>query len=198
MRVSLNLGIIGYSTLFLALFGLNACVYRFGPQHRQLPGGHSTIYVKMFENQTQEVGIEPDLTNAFIQELSRSGIGTVTNEHDAQVVLVGIIHTVDYLAKTPIAVAPSTTGPDGKRVDRSMYTEYQTRVTIVLKALDKQDKELWQGQFMGERNYKAPQLTLYGLRTANPLYNQNARRQTIAAIAKDVAFEAVSRMTENF
>lgn len=152
----------------------------------------------MFENQTQEVGIEPDLTNAFIQELSRSGVANVSNETDAQVILVGIIHTVDYLAKTPINVTGSTLSPDGREVQRSMYTEYQTRVTIVLKAVDKQNKELWQGQFMGERNYKAPQVTLYGLRTANPLYNQNARRQTISAIAKDVAFEAVSRMTENF
>ena len=67
----------------------------------------------------------------------------------------------------------------------------------MLKAVDKADKELWQGR-SGEKNYKAPQLTTYGLRTANPLYNQNAKRQTIRSIAKDMAFEAVSRMTENF
>lgn len=198
MRVSLNLGIIRYCSLFLALFSLNSCAYKFGPQQRQLPGGHQKVFVKLFENQTQEVGIEPDLTNAFIQELSRSGVATVTNEDGADLVVVGTIHTVDYLAKTPVNMSSSINGPDGKAAQRSMYTEYQTRVTIVLKAVDKQDRELWQGQFMGERNYKAPQLTIYGLRTANPLYNQNARRQTIAAIAKDVAFEAVSRMTENF
>ncbi len=201
MRVSLNLGITGYSLLVAAvvgIFSLNACAYRFGPHHRQMPGGHQKVFVKLFENQTREVSIEQELTNAFIQEIARSGVGTVTNEADADLVIEGIIHTIDFLAKTPILLQSSTPSPGGQPVERSMYTEYQTRVTIVLKAVDKQGKELWQGQFMGERNYKAPQMTLYGLRTVNPLYNQNARRQTVAAIAKDVAFEAVGRMTENF
>ncbi|MCC6137801.1 MAG: hypothetical protein IT287_04165 [Bdellovibrionaceae bacterium] len=181
-----------------AVFGTSACAYRFGPHNRQLPGGHQKVYIKLFENKTQEVGIEPDWTNAFTQEMARTGIATVTTKENAELIVVGTIHTVDFYAKTPIPVRASKDSPDGKAITRSMFTEYQTRVTIVLKAVDKDNKELWQGQFMGEKNYKAPQLTTYGLRTANPLYNQNARRQTIQAIAKDVAFEAVNRMTENF
>lgn len=176
-----------------AMLFASACAYRFGPHQRQMPGGHQKVFIKLFDNRTQEVGIEPDWTNAFTQELARSGLATVTTEANADLTIVGVIHTVDYRAKTPIQVKSATGGPV-----RSMFTEYQTVVTIVLKAVDKQGTELWQGQFNGEKNYKAPQLTTYGLRTANPLYNQNARRQTIAAIAKDVAFEAVSRMTENF
>ncbi len=183
---------------FLSLFIFllpTGCAYRFGTQARALPGGHDKIHIKLFENRTQEVGIESDWTNAFTQEVARSGIATVTTEPNAEIVLVGVIHTVDFLAKTPISVLPSE--PTAGR-GRSMFTEYQTRVTIVLRALDQKKVEIWQGQFMGEKNYKAPQLTTYGLRTANPLYNQNARRQTIQAIAKDVAFEAIGRMTENF
>lgn len=196
MRVRLKLGILRCGVALLALttfMFLNACAYRFGPHHRQMPGGHQKVFVKLFENRTQEVGIEPDWTNAFTQEMARTGLATVTTEENADLVVVGVIHTVAFRAKTPIAIKSATGGPD-----RSMFTEYQTLVTIVLKAVDKQGQELWQGQFNGEKNYKAPQLTTYGLRTANPVYNQNARRQTLASIAKEVAFEAISRMTENF
>ncbi len=171
--------------LFLQTAG---CAYKFGPHQRQLPGNHQKIYIKMFENRTQEVGIEADMTNAFVQELSRSGVGTVTAEASADVTLEGEIHMVDYLGKTALLL----------ETDRSLFTEYQTRVNIILRLVDNQKKEIWQGQFMGEKNYKAPQLTTYGLRTANPLYNQSARRQTIRAIAKDMANEAIARMTENF
>ena len=183
-------GLFGVSVFLMT----SACAYRLGPHQRQLPEGHKTIYVKMFENRTQEVGIESDWTNTFIQEFSRSGVATVSAEAQAGLLISGVIHSVDFLAKTPISVQPSSA--EGQA--RSMFTEYQTRVTIVLKATDQNKKDVWQGQFVGEKNYRAPQLTTYGLRTANPLYNQNARRQTIQAIAKEVAFEAVSRMTENF
>lgn len=182
----------------LSLVVFSACAYRFGPHHRQLPGGYQKVFVKLFENKTPEVGIEPDWTNAFSQELARTGVANVTTEANSEIILVGTIHSVDFRAKTAISVPSSTLDSQGKRVDRSMFTEYQTLVTIVLKAVDRQGKELWQGQFMGEKNYKAPQLTVHGLLTANPLYNQSARRQTIAAIAEEVAFEAVNRMTENF
>jgi len=171
------------------ILNFTACAYHFGPSERRLPGNAQKVYVRMFENRTQEVGIEADLTNAFVTELARSGVGTVvTNEENSDLILEGVIHTVDYLGKTPISI-------DG---NRSMYTEYQTRLNIVLKAVDRNKKELWQGQFMNEKNYKAPQVTTYGLRTADPLYNQSARRQTIKQIAQDMAMEAVARMTENF
>ena len=173
---------------------VSGCAYRMGIHQRQLPGGHEKVYVKMFENRTQEVGIESDWTNTFTQEFARSGVATITTQDEADLVIEGVIHTVGFLAKTPISVPPGTSA--GKA--RSMYTEYQTSVTVILKAFDRDKKEVWQGQFNNEKNYRAPQLTTYGLRTANPLYNQNARRQTINAIAKEVAFEAVSRMTENF
>jgi hypothetical protein len=153
-----------------------------------LPGNKQKIYIKMFENRTQEVGIEADVTNAFIEEVNRAGVGTVTNQENAEIVMEGIIHTVGYLGKSAVPL-------DG---NRPLWSEYQTTVNIVLKIVDPQKKELWQGQFIGEKNYRAPQLTTYGLRTANPLYNQSARRQTIKAIAKDMATEAVARMTENF
>jgi hypothetical protein len=198
MQVHLNLGFMRYGVILLALTAMlfaSACAYRFGPHQRQMPGGHQKVFIKLFDNRTQEVGIEPDWTNAFTQELARSGLAKVTTEANSDLILIGVIHTVDYRAKTPIEVRSATGGPER---NRRMFTEYQTVVTILLRTVDKQGKELWQGQFNGERNYKAPQLTTYGLRTANPLYNQNARRQTIAAIAKDVAFEAVGRMTENF
>lgn len=168
------------------------CAYRFGPHHRQLPGGAKKIHVKIFENRTQEVGIEGEFTNAFIQELARSGLASVTSEANADIVLESVIHVISYQGKSAVAF---TTIPGE---DRSLYTEYQTHVNIVFKLLDLQGKEVWQGQILGEKNYKAPQMRTLGLSTANPLYNQNARRQVLKLIAKDMAAEAVTEMTENF
>lgn len=177
---------------FVFIFLLLGCAYRFGPHQRQLPGGHQKIFVKIFENRTQEVGIETEFTNACIQELSRSGLATVTTEANADVVLEGVIHAVSYLGKS--AVGFETTPGQS----RSLIREYQTHVNLVFKIVDQQKKELWQGQILGEKNYKAPQLQTMGLSTANPLYNQSARRQVLRMIAKEIATEAVGDMTENF
>lgn len=178
--------------LILCFWLLEGCAYRFGPHHRQLPGGHQKIFVKIFENRTQEVGIEVEFTNAFIQELARSGVAMVTTEANADVIFVGVIHAVSYLGKS--AVTFETTPGE----TRSLISEYQTHVNVVFKLLDQQKKELWQGQILGEKNYKAPQVRTMGLSTANPLYNQNARRQVLKVIAKDMAAEAIGDMTENF
>jgi hypothetical protein len=178
--------------LFLIMMSVSSCAYRFGPHQRQLPGGHQKIFVKIFENRTHEVGIESDFTNACIQELARTGVATVTTEASAEVVLEAVIHAVSYLGKS--AVGFQTVPGES----RSLISEYQTHVNIVFRLLDKEKKELWQGQFSGERNYKAPQLSVMGLSTANPIYNQSARRQVMRMIAKDMATEVMSDMTENF
>jgi outer membrane lipopolysaccharide assembly protein LptE/RlpB len=178
--------------LLLFCMSLSSCAYRFGPHQRQLPGGYQKIHVKIFENRTHEVGIESDFTNACIQELARTGVATVTTEGNAEVVLEAVIHAVSYLGKS--AVSFQTIPGE----DRSLISEYQTHVNVVFRLLDKQSKELWQGQILGERNYKAPQLRVLGLSTANPIYNQSARRQVMKMIAKDMATEVMSDMTENF
>jgi hypothetical protein len=181
-------------SLFILFFSLNGCAYHFGPHQRQLPGGAKTIFVKMFENRTrEEVGIESDFTDAFTRELARTGVASVKNESDADIVLQGIVHTADYLGKTSTGMPDVANNPSA-----ALFTEYQARITIVLRAVDRHDKEVWQGQFLGEKNYKASQVTIPGLRTANPLYNQSARRQVVRLVAKDLAAEAVGRMTENF
>jgi Lipopolysaccharide-assembly len=176
----------------LLLLIVSSCAYRFGPHQRQIPGGHEKIFVKIFENRTQEVGIESDFTSACIQELARSGVATVTTEGNADVVLEAVIHAVSYLGKSAVGFE---TLP---RRNSTLISEYQTHVNVVFRLVDKQNKELWQGQVVGERNYKAPQLKVMGLSTANPIYNQSARRQVMRLIAKDMATEAMADMTENF
>jgi hypothetical protein len=181
--------IISILALFFAFSG---CAYRMGPGQRQLPGGAQSIYVKMFENRTQEVGFETEFTNAFTAELARSGVSLVTRQSESELVLVGYIHSISYLGTN------SDNMKEKGNTNSLLFTEYTANVTIVLKVLDRAGKEVWQNQFTSSKNYKAPQLTLPGLRTANPLYNQSARRQNIRNVAKILAEEAVSIMTENF
>jgi hypothetical protein len=58
--------------------------------------------------------------------------------------------------------------------------------------------ELWAGSFSGERTYAAPQVTLAGVNSVDPLYNLSARRQNIDLMANDLMLEAHDRITENF
>ncbi len=180
-------------SLILTLAG---CAYHMGPYKRELPGGYKKIFVKILENRSQEVGVEAEFTNALIEDLARSGVAQVSREADADVILGGVIYAISYRGQSAFSfeTAPGQTGTQ----PRSLFGEYQTNVNVLFKLHDRQGKELWQSQIAGDRNYKAPQLKTMGLSTANPLYNQNARRQVLKLVAKDMATEVVSDMTEDY
>lgn len=167
----------------------SSCAYTWGPGQRRMPGSYERVHVKMYENRTLEVGIEADVTNMMIQRVAKSGLAQITSKDQAQLELRGVIHTVDFLGKTAI------TTPEGA----PLFTEYQTRMSVIVRVVEvATGKELWQGQFLGEKNYRAPQLTRQTLRTSNPLYNQSAKRRVIREMAEDIAAEAFVSMTENF
>jgi hypothetical protein len=77
--------------LIVILSFANGCGYRAGKSLRTLPGGYEQVSVPVFENQTQEVAIEPFFTNALIEKFETSKIAKVVSDEVAPIQLKGRI-----------------------------------------------------------------------------------------------------------
>ncbi len=183
-------------TLILSLL-LSGCAYRLGPGTRSIPGGYKQISVPVFKNKTQEAGIEVAFTDSLIQEFQRSRIARVVDNALSEVAVVGTIDSIQYLpgAKRVAGDSASPYLPNGTVI----ASEYRILLSVTVKVVRQADGiELWSGSFSGERTYAAPQVTLAGVNSVNPLYNLSARRQNIDVMAYDIMAEAHDRITENF
>lgn len=181
----------------LALSGLSGCAYRLGAATRSIPGGYKQISVPIFKNKSQEVGVEVSFTNSLIQEFQRSHIARVVDNSLSEVAVVGQIDSIQYLPGTPRYSGDKTASflPTGTVI----ASEYRILLQATVKVVRQADgTELWSGSFSGERTYTAPQVTLAGVSSVNPLYNLSARRQNIDLMAADIMAEAHDRITENF
>jgi hypothetical protein len=80
-----------------------------------------------------------------------------------------------------------------------LATQYRVTATVVLELKRKNSTDvLYSGQFVQTMNYSAPQITLPVINTANSLYNESAKRQTLDTISKELMQAAFDRMVENF
>lgn len=194
--------------LWILFFGLTHCGYNWGHSTRELPGGHKTIYVEIFENQTQEPGVEHNFTQALIKELERSGFAIVTTKDQAELVVQGSIISLSHsgggsdrnfeskdFSRAPNGAITSTSN----KYRASFYTSYNLKVVTNLQVYRSRDKQLiWQTALTGGRAYNGALLLKQGVRSSNVLYNQSRKKQTIALIAEDMMGEAFDQLTENF
>lgn len=184
-------------TLLFFAFSLNGCAYRFGAASRSIPGGYKQISVPVFQNKTQEVGIEVGFTNALIHEFQRSRVARIVDNSLSEAAVIGQIDSILYIpgAKRVAGDSSSPYLPNGTVI----ASEYRILVKVTVRVISQADgKELWSGSFSGERSYAAPQVTLAGVNSVNPLYNLSARRQNIDVMANTMMVEAHDRITENF
>lgn len=193
MKVSFRLAVLVMMPLLLG-----ACAsYHLGSVGRSIPGGYKQISVPIFKNKTQETGIEMAFTNSLLQEFQRSKIVKVVDKNLSEVLIEGKIDSVEYqpAARKTSGDASAPFLPNGTVI----ATEYRILVWATVRIIRQADGlELWSGRFSGERTYSAPQVTLAGVNSVNPLYNLSARRQNIDVMASDMMAEAHDRMTENF
>lgn len=188
----------GLAALSLAaVLTSEGCAYHLGSAGRSIPGGSKKISVPVFKNSTQEVGIEVSFTNALIQEFQRSRVARIVDNSLSEVSVVGMIERVQYLPGAKRLSGDSATPlmPLGT----ALASEYRILLTVTVKVIRQSDgAQLWKGSFNGERTYQAPQVTLAGVNSLNPLYNLSARRQNIDLMANDLMLEVHDRITENF
>lgn len=176
---------------------LSSCAYQFGTGNRAIPGGYKSVSVPVFKNKSFETGIEVSFTNSLLQEFQKGGIAKVVDDNLSEVRVEGEINDVRYFseAKKVAGDVSAPYLPEGT----VLTTDYTIAVTTKLKVVRRSDGiEIWSGSFTRERQYSAPQVTIAGLNSVNPLYNQSARRQYIDGLASDLMAEAYNRMTESF
>lgn len=188
-----------FSFVFLALgFNLAGCAYRLGGAYRSLPGGYKQISIPIFKNHSQEVGVEVAFTQALLQEFYRSSVATVVDDPLAEVRLEGDIKSIQYLPEAKL-IGDTKTGTTYLPQGAVLASQYRVLVDVNMRLIRRSDGyRLWESNFPQERTYAAPQVTLTGLNTVNPLYNLSARRQILEVMAGDMMVEAHSRITENF
>lgn len=182
--------------IMLGLLLINsACVYNWGHGDRALPDGYKSVFVEIFDNKTQEVGVEIDFTNAMIKEIERSGFAVVTDKHSAELILSGSILSVTFTGSA--SATGSGAFPDNPTA--SLFTNYVFNAMTTIKVRRSSDnKVIWTTNVTGTSNYQSSNLTQAGLRSSNPLYNQSSRKQTAKIVAKNMMTEAFDRLTETF
>ena len=199
--------VLGRGVKFSLMLGLSLmlvrCAYNIGTRDRQIPGGYRLVSVPVFKNKTSEVSAEVYFTNALIRELQRSKLGKVVDKRDAEVQLLGTVESVKYVTTNSQVIgataAPANVGSNDYARGAVQNTEYRVIVTTDLKLQRISDERiLWEGKFSGEHNYLAPVISILGVNSADALYNQSARDQTVRLMSVDIMIEAYGRMTENF
>ena len=191
---------ISLGLVFCAL--LSSCAYRWGFADRKLPGAYDQVAVPIFENKSEEVGIEVDYTNAFVNRMERSKAAKIVNKNLAPAVVEGSIQSV------AIKLGPGVTGGgkigENKEIPKLpenavLTTEFAVLVIVKIQLRRASDQSiLWASTFTGEKTYQGPRIGTAIVNSANALYNQSARRDTIQRLAEEMMTEAHNRMTENF
>jgi hypothetical protein len=178
-------------------FVLLACAYHIGDRGRALPGGYDQIAIPVFSNKSDEVSIETYFTNALRREFERSKVARVTSKDEAPVTLEGEI--------TKVQVIPSAQALAGQNLGNSLpgntvlNTEYRVLLTAHLRLRRHSDQKIvWEQEFNREHVYDGPQIGADFINSANALYEQSSRLQTISQLADEMMEEAHDCLTENF
>ena len=97
MRIAKEMGLHKSRIITVALIIsvlLGACGYRFAEQGG-FPGGTHLLFVKVFQNPTQETGVENIVTAALLSELTLRKTDALASSMDnADVILSGVVEEV--------------------------------------------------------------------------------------------------------
>ncbi len=188
------------SAFFLCVCLLvSSCAYKFGYVQRDLPGGYKQVSIPVFKNKTPQVAVEAYFTNELINQFSRSQVAEVVDTAQAPVTIEGVIKEINYTGQHQVKCVAGEPCEVNIPENSVLSTEYRVNVDVdIILRRNSDQKVLWTGPFHSEGVYSAPQLALPVINSANPLYNNAARKDILERLAKDMMAEAHDRMTENF
>lgn len=174
---------------------LPSCAYKIGQKFRSLPGGYQKLSIPVFKNKSMEPGAEAILTAALKEEFFRSTVLKVVSDNEAEVRLEGQIDTLKF---DSMAIKESDSNnhlPTGT----VLATSYNMTVILTVKLVRTGTSEvLWQSKFTGSRPMNASQVTIAGVNSINPIYNQNAKRMVLENVANELGNQIHNNLTENF
>jgi hypothetical protein len=156
----------------LGLFFL-ACGYRF-PGGGNLPTGVEKVFIEIFENRTNETGLENIITRDLIYEFTRNKKVTTRNEADA--ILSGVCESmrIETIARKDVLTAE----------------ERRVIITVDLQLTGSDGRGIWSEKGMsGNEAYDV---------SANKQETERNRRVAITLISKRLSERVYSRLTDDF
>ena len=163
---------------FLALAAITsvACGYRF-QQAARLPGGAQRLYVDIFENRTNQAGLETTVTNAVVFEFVKRGETDMVKEaSQADLIMKGVIRAVEV----------STAATRGK----DAAGERLVTITLDVRLVQQDGNVIWSAN-----GVKDSDAYVVG---ADKFLNDDKQRATLGLVSTRIAERIYNRFTDNF
>ncbi len=181
------------SFLILNGFVLSSCAYHWGFADRSLPGGYQQVAIPMFENKSEEVGLEVDFTRALIERFHRSKVARIQDKDTAPVFLDGKI--IEIKGERGLGASSLERLPDRAVLN----AEYLVTVISEINLIRESDQKiLWSRRFVRAKAYSAPRVGTPVVNSVNATYNDSNRREVLRALAEESMLDAHNQLTENF
>lgn len=180
----------------LFLVGFSGCGYHFSqalkPEFQ--PAKEQGIFIPVFSNKTDEVGVEPIFTNALVRELQSRGEIVITDSKHAAIELAGVINKITYDGK-------AFTLPGYKGLIASRAIPYQVEVVVNISFVlfdSKTRKVLWSGNYTGSRPVITPVNRTYDFQAPSSIgpYTQSVVQSEYPVIARIIMRDVYDNMIE--
>lgn len=164
--------------LILLVLLVSGCGYHVpGASDPWVGGDARVVYIQLFENTTAEPYLDNYMTDALVEELSRSRLFVLTENADAAEVLID--GTIDSF--TSNAISYSST-------DR--ITDYRATMGITVKLVqNSNDQVLWQKKMRRSEDYSA---------AVNKNLQLEGERLTARQVARRLAEDIRAQLLNNF
>ena len=163
--------------ILLALL-VSGCGYHVpGTSDSWVGGDARLVYIQLFENMTAEPYVDNYMSDALVEELSRSRLFELTEKVEAAEVLIG--GTVDGFTSNAISFSSS---------DR--ITDYRATMNITVRVLDNgNDQVMWQEKMRRSEDYSA---------AVNKNLQLEGERLAARQVAKRLAEDIRAQLLNNF
>lgn len=162
--------------LLLTIWGVfQACGYRFAGGG-SFPAGVQQIFITIFENRTNEAGIEKNFTDDLVNEfILKKQTGLAKGRENADAILSGTIRSmaVETISRT------GTDTSDERRV----------KMTVHLKLKNRKNKIVWSNVITEDQAFVVAD---------SKLGTERNQREAIIILSKRLAEKAYNRLTTNF
>lgn len=168
--------IIRFALIPVGIWGMVACGYHFQTAGI-IPAGLEPIFIEVFENRTNQAGLETTVTNAVVFEfVKRNEAALARNAADASVVMKGVIRSVELQTI-------STRGRDvaGER-------QVTMRIDVQLVAADGQVK--WAAKNLSDQE-------AYSV-SNDKFLNEEKQRAALGLVSTRIAERVYDRLIDNF
>jgi len=180
----------------LGLLMLTGCGYSLNHRLKSV-FTEGPIYVKIFDNRTDEAGAERVFTDAIIRELrARKSLTVVDSPEAATLELQGYVAGIEY---APAAFTANAFG--GLQPYRRMVSDLSVRATIGFRLVNRKTQNVvWEKAFSSFRRIASPLNRTYDFEapSSNSLLIQTLVESQYSKIAQDIIRDVYDEMIEFF